>query len=158
MPTIIVTRGDDGRLCGMSLEDERQYRRFVNRARSLPGDESLVLSWKAPRSPVFHRRHFALLNRIFDNQEVFVVRRQFRKWGEVGAGHCDWVPGPAGVMVPVPKSIDYESLDDDEFRELHLGVRAFIQSPRGLSTLWPHANEIDAWHAVEAMAQGEQRE
>lgn len=154
MPTITVTRGPCGELQGHTIEDQRQLMRLQRRQEEMQPGDTLVLSWQAPRSPEFHRMHFAMLNWVFDNQEAFAVRRAFRKWGEMGAGHCGWVAGPNGVMVPVPKSIDYVSLDDDEFRELHMDVRAFLQSPAGLHTLWPHVEAGTAWAALENMMKG----
>ncbi|RZI79843.1 MAG: DUF1367 family protein [Rubrivivax sp.] len=149
MPTIVVTPAQEGGLDGVSWVDKRAYARFKARLKLLQPGDTLEFSWKAPRSPEFHRRHFAVLAKVFDNQETFTDEYEFRKWGEMGAGHYTEVPGPDGVPQRIPKSIDYVSLDDDEFRELHRSVKDFIRSDRGLGTLWPHANPLAAWTAVD---------
>lgn len=155
MPTIVVTPGQDGKLEGLSWSDKRAFARFTRRARELQEGDTLEFSWKVARSPGFHKRHFALLRNVFDNQEVFEGEYEFRKWAEMGAGHCSWVPGIDGKPQAIPKSIDYASLDDDEFRELHLAVKNFIRSPRGLATLWPHVPEQVAWLAVDNLLEAD---
>lgn len=149
MPTVIVTPGQDGKLEGYSWADKRAWQRFLRRVRELLPEQTLEFSWRAPRSPEFHRMHFAMLRSVFDNQEVFEGEYEFRKWGEMGANHCTWVPGPDGEPQAIPKSIDYITLDDDEFRELHTSVKNFIRSERGLRTLWPHVSPLRAWEAVD---------
>ncbi len=149
MPSMVITPSPDGGLMGVSEGDQRHYARFKRRLGELQPGDTLAFSYRPPRSPVFHRRHFAVLGEIFHNQEIFAGDYEFRKWAEMGAGHVAWVPGPSGVPQAIPKSIDYESLDDDEFRELHTAVMDFIRSARGLSTLWPHAKAMDAWLAVD---------
>jgi hypothetical protein len=154
MPTIVITRGDDGKVDGLSWADQRAYRRFKRRLDGMVPGDTLEFSWKAARSAGFHRRHFLMLRWVFDNQETFVGEYELRKWGEIGAGHCAWIPGADGEPQAIPKSIDYMSLDDDEFRELHLAVKDFMRSPRGLATLWPHADPIQAWHAIDQIMEG----
>ena len=62
MPTITVTRGQDGKLQGHTLEDQRQLMRLHRRRDAMRPGDTLVMSWQAPRSPKFHRMHFAMLN------------------------------------------------------------------------------------------------
>lgn len=154
MPTIVITRADDGKVCGLSDIDQRAYRRFKKRIDTMAPGDTLEFTWKAARSPQFHRWHFLMLRWIFDNQEVFAGEYEFRKWAEMGAGWCSWIPGPSGVPQAIPKSIDYVTLDDDEFKELHTAVKDFIRSPRGLATLWPHAEPGEAWQAVDHLMEG----
>jgi hypothetical protein len=90
------------------------------------------------RSGPFHRRHFLIEQRLFDAQERFEDFEQFRTWMKVGAGFVDWLPGPKGAVVPIPKSMSYTSLDEDGMRELHEAIVAFMRTPRVAKVLWPH--------------------
>lgn len=149
MPSIVITPGQDGKLRGVSDMDKRHFRRFQKRCRELAPGDTMAFSYKPPRSPVLHRRYFFILRWIWRNQEVFQDERLFRKWAEMGAGHCDYIPGPDGAPQAIPKTIAYEDVDDDDFKELFTGVMNFIRSSRGVRTLWPHANPDDAWVAVD---------
>lgn len=154
MPSVILTRGQDGKLEGHGWADKRAYKRFKKRLALLEPDDTLEFTWRTARCPAYHRAHFAMLRAVFDNQETFEGDYEFRKWGEMGAGHCSWVPGPDKVMVPIPKSIDYMTLDDEEFRELNTAVKNFLRSPRGLATLWPHVKMDVAWETLDVLLEG----
>ncbi len=148
MPSVVVTLGQDGKLCGHSDKDQEQFARFQRRVREMQPGETMAFTWKPPRAPQVHRRYFFNLKWLYDNQEAFTDQRIFRKWAEMGAGHCDFVPGPDGLH-SIPKTIEYEAMDDDEFRELFNDVMSFFQSARALATLWPDADPMDAWQAVQ---------
>jgi hypothetical protein len=95
----------------------------------------------------------AMLGAIFDNQEQFANTEDLRKWIEVGAGHCQLVPGPDGKPVALPKSIAYDSLDDTEFYEHHVKVLAFLRSKRATRFLWPAVGDDAAAAAVDSILQ-----
>ena len=141
MPTVQITKDECGKLKGFGQQGERAYARFLTAVRNLEDGEMLAFTFKVPRSPKFHRLHFVMLQALFDAQEQFADPYQFRKWAEVGAGHCDFVPGPTGRMVALAKSVDYESLDDVEFSEMHEAVKAFFRSEHAQIFLWPHLSE-----------------
>ena len=141
MPSVQVTRDSTGKLAGFGEKGERAYARFLSAVRKLEHGEMLAFSYKIPRAPKFHRLHFVMLAALFEAQEQFADEYQFRKWAEVGAGHCTFVPGPTGRMVALAKSIDYESLDDVEFSEMHEAVKAFFRSEHAQRFLWPHLSE-----------------
>jgi hypothetical protein len=149
MPTLTLRKDEMGQLAGLTEKDARAWRRWQKRVADLAVGGTVGFTFRWPRSPKFHGRHFAILNRIFDRQESFVDPDIFRKWGEMGGGHCDWVPGPDGVMQPIPKSIDYLSLDDDEFREVHTAVMAFLRTQHALQVLWPYRPWQQSWEAVD---------
>lgn len=154
MPSVILTRAQDGKLEGHGWADKRAWQRFKRRVLDLLPDDTLEFTWRTPRSRAFHRAHFKMLRAVFDNQETFAGDYEFRKWGEMGAGHCSWVPGPDGKPQAIPKSIDYMTLDDDEFRELNTAVKNFLRSPRGLATLWPHVKMDVAWETLDVLLEG----
>lgn len=148
MPTVQITKDDRGKLAGFGLKGERAYARFLAAVKALEYGEMLSFSYKIPRSPKFHKLHFVMLAELFAAQEQFADEYQFRKWSEVGAGHVDWVPGPTGKMVALPRSIDYESLDDVEFSEMHEAVKAFFRSTHATRFLWPHLADSETAESI----------
>jgi hypothetical protein len=141
MPEIIVIKGDDGKLAGLSAQQDKKYQKFKNRVECMTRDDSLTFSWREPRSGPYHRRHFAMVDAIFESQEKFEDDYGFRKWLEMGAGYCDWIPGPQGHMIPVPKSIDYATLDQAEFEPIHEAIFKFARSAYVRQTLWGHLDQ-----------------
>lgn len=154
MPEIVIRMGDDGKFEGLGPANERawaRWRRLVAEAK--PGD-TLRFSYKLPRSPEHHRALFAQLSSLLNLQEQFTELKELRLWATVGAGHCRFVPGPTGVMVPIPESIDFESLDEAEFTEFHRRFVDFLRSPRLAAFLWPHLPDEARRQMVELVLEG----
>ena len=138
MPDVLVTRNEEGNIVGFGEMGVAAWSRFMARVRDLEIGELLRFSYRVPRSPKFHRMHFRMLRDVYESQEQFDDEEKLRKWAEVGAGHCDVVPGPMGRMVAIPRSLAYEALDDVEFGEVHRRVKDFLQSPHATRFLWGH--------------------
>lgn len=151
MPQIQVCKDNTGKLAGFGEKGERAYKRFLTAVRNLEDGEMLAFSYKIPRAPKFHRLHFVMLAALYDAQEQFADSYQFRKWAEVGAGHCDFVPGPTGRMVALARSIDYESLDDVEFSEMHEAVKTFFRTTHATRFLWGHLDDAKGAEMVESL-------
>lgn len=148
MPTVSLVLGNTGKLEGATDKDARAYAKFLKRVKEI-GSSSLVFSWKEPRSGAYHRRHFAMINALFSAQEQFDDQDQFRKWLEVGAGFAEFVPGPKGRMVAIPKSIAWDKLDQAEFEPLHDAVFGFARSDHARRFLWGHLSDQESWEMVE---------
>ena len=153
MSEILITRTDTGKVDGLTEVDQRAYGKFIAAIKRMVPGECLRLAFWIPRSQKFHRRHFAILGALFDAQEQFDDREQFRMWVQVGAGHCDFVPGPKGRMVALPKSVAWHKLDDAAFAEHHMAVIAFVRSPACTGFLWGHLPEREQAEMVEAILQ-----
>lgn len=151
MSAVVLTKGQTGKLEGLGEKGERLYARFLKAIGLMQPGDTLGFTYKVPRSPRFHKLHFVMIKAFFDNQEQFADEYQFRKWTEVGAGHCDMLPGPKGRIVAIPRSIDYESLDDEEFSEVHTNVKAFLRSVHAARFLWPEVPPEQAANGVEAI-------
>lgn len=78
-------------------------------------------------------------------------QNQFRFWVEVGAGHCEFVPGPSGRMVAIAKSIAWHRLDEAEFEIHHRKVIDFIRSDHFQRFLWPHLAPAQTHETVETI-------
>ncbi len=150
MATVTIKIGDQGKLEGLTDKDQKAYVKFLHRVKTL-GNSCLTFQWKEPRSGAYHRRHFSMLHALFTAQEQFSDEDQLRKWLEVGAGFCDFVPGPKGRMVAIPKSIAYDKLDQPEFEQIHDAVFGFARSEHARMFLWGHLSDLDSWEMIEAV-------
>lgn len=153
MSKVILRLDERGKLTGLTDKDTRAYGRFRKKLENLRPGETLAFDFKIPRSPRFHKLHFVMLRAFFETQEVFDDEERMRKWLEVGAGHCDFVPGPHGNLIAIPLSISYEALDDVEFHRVHESVKAYLRSPHAYRYLWPHLNDEGRERMVEAVLQ-----
>ncbi|MFH1011210.1 MAG: hypothetical protein V1784_08250 [bacterium] len=158
MPKVQITKDERGKLVGFGEKGERAYKRFLAAVKNLEYGEMLAFAYKIPRAPKFHRLHFVMLAALFEAQDQFADEYQFRKWSEVGAGHCDFVPGPTGRMVALAKSIDYESLDDVEFSEMHEAVKGFFRTTHATRFLWPHLSDAEGAEMVRVILDQFERE
>lgn len=149
MTTITVMRGEDGKLTGFSEKDKRAYGRFKKAVEALEIGECYTLSTWFPRNPKFHRLHFALIKGLFEIQEQFDDPDHLRKWLYVGAGYAEFLPGPKGKMVAIPKSIAFEKIDDAAFSELHDKVIDFMRTEYCQRFMWPHLEESKRASMVE---------
>lgn len=153
MSKVILHIDECGKLTGIDDKQERAYARFRTKLAKLRPGDTLSFDFKIPRSPRFHRLHFAMLGAFFASQEVFDDADRMRKWLEVGCGHVEFMPGPDGSLVALPKSVAYEALDDVEFHDVHEGVKAFIRTAQAYRYLWPHLNDAGREQMVEAVLQ-----
>ncbi|APR40012.1 DUF1367 family protein [Paraburkholderia sp. SOS3] len=151
MSKVVLRIDERGKLAGVDERNDRAYGRFRKKLAELQPGQTLAFEFRIPRSPKFHRLHFVMLNAIFTCQEVFTDNERMRKWLEVGAGHFDFVPGPGGDLIALPRSIAYEALDDAEFHDVHESVKAFLRTPHAYRYLWPHLNDERGEIMVEAI-------
>lgn len=158
MTTITVVKDDRGRLIGLGEKDKRAYSRFKKMLDGLGQGELFTLDYWFPREGWKHRKHFAMLTAIFDAQEQFADPEQMRMWLQVGAGHCEFVPGPTGKAVAIPKSISYSQMDDAEFDVHHEKVKDFLRSEHAQRFLWPHLTPEQTWQTIETILGDFERE
>lgn len=152
MPDVCLTKDIEGRLCGISEKDNAGYERFLHHAINMPADESIKFSWRKPRSPKYHKRHFVMLNALFKEQETFLDAEVMRKWGEMEAGHCERIVVPStGEVVKVPKSIDYASLEQVDFEALHNAVFSFFRTELALLVFWPQLSFEQAYDKMDSI-------
>jgi len=144
-----------GLVDGLGERGKKQWRRFVNGLMRLEPGEMVEIKTRKPRSGPFHRRHMLLETRVFEAQERFdQFDPGFRDWLKVGAGFVIWYPGPKGGVFPVPKSISYDQLEEDDMRQLHEDMVAFLRTPHAIKTLWPKLPAAQRSEAIESILQG----
>ena len=138
---------------GLGERGKKQWRRFVNGLMRLEPGEMVDIKTHKARSGPFHRRHMLIETRVFEAQERIAEFEDFRLWLKLGAGHVTWMAGPKGGVVPVPKSISYAAMEEDEMREFHEKCIAFLRSEHAVKYLWPKL-PMAQHDAIEAVLAG----
>lgn len=136
---------------GLGERGRSQWRRFIGALMRLTPGELIDIHTHQARSNAFHRRHMLIETRVFEAQECFDDFEQFRNWLKIGAGHCDWFPGPKGGIVPVPRSISFAQLEDADMREVHDAMIRFLRTAPAIKALWPKLPAAQRFGAVEAL-------
>lgn len=140
-----------GMVDGLGEGGRKQWRRFVNGLMSLEPGEMVSIKTHKARSGPFHRRHMAIETAVFEAQEKFESFEQFRNWLKVGSGFCDWIAGPKGAVIPVPRSIAFDKLEDGEMRQVHDDMVKFLRSGHAGKTLWKHLQPVARMEMIEAV-------
>jgi hypothetical protein len=144
-----------GKIDGLGEIHKKRWRTFMTTLLNLEPGEMVTIKTNKPREGWFHRRHMLMEQRVFESQERFEnFEKGFRDWLKVGAGHCDWHPGPKGGVFPVPKSISYSEIEEGEMREFHDASVAFLRSEHAQKTLWPHLDGAARSEMMELILKG----
>jgi len=88
-------------------------------AKKVPLNEPIVFEWSKPRNLKFHKKFFALLNMVYENQEQYNNIEHLRKDLTISAGYYDLRFNIEGVEVQEAKSISFASMDDLEFSDFY---------------------------------------
>ncbi|MDN8612769.1 DUF1367 family protein [Variovorax ginsengisoli] len=134
----VLTRCIFGIVDGLGERGRKQWRRLWSNILRLEPGEMLEIKTHQQRIGWYHRKHMALEQTLFESQDRFEVFEGFRDWLKVGAGFCDWYPGPKGGVFPVPKSISYTKLEQGEMEKFHNDAIEFLRTEHAGKTLWKH--------------------
>lgn len=134
---------------GLGEQGKRQWRRFFNRLMKLEPGEIVEIRTRQERIGWYHRKHMALEQRVFEAQEKFEDFEQFRVWLKVGSGFVDWLPGPKGGVIPVPRSIGFAKLEQVDMEKVHADIVAFLRTDHAARTLWKHLSDTQRIEQVE---------
>jgi len=88
-------------------------------AKKVPLNEPIVFEWSKPRNLRFHKKFFALLNMVYENQEQYNNIEHLRKDLTISAGYYDLRFNIEGVEIQEAKSISFAKMDDLEFSEFY---------------------------------------
>lgn len=72
-----------------------------------------------PRNYEHHKKYFAMMNMVFDNQDHYTDFNHFRNDITIKAGFFDTHVDLDGVVQETAKSINFASMDQFEFQELY---------------------------------------
>jgi hypothetical protein len=134
---------------GLSDADKKSWRRFWNWIMKSGSGEIFSIETWTPRVGVFHRRHMMIETTVFKAQERISNFEQFRSWLKIGSGFVDWMAGPRGGVVPVPRSISYKKCDEETMRRFHDDAMAFLRTSHAQKYLWPHLTPQQAEEMIE---------
>lgn len=150
MSKVVIMKDEQGKLRGLDPAGQRAYAKWRKMVMELPVGQTLSFTYRLARSPSHHRLFFAKLQNLLERTEQFDNLDNLRYWLVMGAGYADFVPGLDGKPNAIPRSIDFDSLDEAEFCELHLAVDRFLWTARAQATLWPALDEEQRFLCVES--------
>jgi len=82
--------------------------------------DSVVVEIRRPRNLRHHRKFWALVNLVFNNQEHYESPDHLVAALKTTVGHCDLVPSKDGsTMVALPKSIAFHRMDQTAFEAFY---------------------------------------
>jgi hypothetical protein len=82
---------------------------------------------KQPRNVLHHRKFFALMSKVFENQEYFTSIEQLVAALKIAIGHVDVVQTRRGTFT-IPKSISFAKMDQAQFSEFYERAVDFVVS------------------------------
>ena len=88
-------------------------------AKKLTLNEPFEFEYKKPRNYKFHKKFFALLNLVFENQEQYSNLNHLRQDLIIEAGFYEIRYNFQAVEIYEPKSISFSKMDEVEFNELY---------------------------------------
>jgi len=88
-------------------------------AKKIPLNEPIEFEFTKKRNYNFHKKFFALLNLVYENQEQYNNIEHLRKDLIVSAGFYDLRYNIEGVELQEPKSISFANMDQNEFQDLY---------------------------------------
>ena len=98
------------------------YNSDYDKIKKLKLGEEYQCEIKQPRNLKFHRKFFALINLLFQNQELYVSSDRLRKDLLIAAGfYQDWID-LNGEKQKEAKSISFSKMKQEEFDQMYTKV------------------------------------
>ena len=117
---------------GMDQANDRRWRRFVRALFNAEPGEGFQLYRLEQRSGPFHRRHRAILERLFEVQERYPNVDALHDYLKLKCWFVEWVDGK-----PKPRSTSFDTCSEDEIRELHDRIVHLLHDPHVQRKLFP---------------------
>jgi hypothetical protein len=136
---------------GLTDADKKSWRRFWTWIMKAGSGEIFSIETWTSRNARFHRLHMKIESTVFKAQDRIKNFEQFRTWLKIGAGFVDWMAGPRGGVVPVPRSISYQKCDEEAMRQFHVDALTFLRSAHATHYLWPHLPADQAEEMIETL-------
>lgn len=125
-------------LRGMDSANDRRWRRLISQLFKAEPGEGFQLLRLEERSGPFHRRHRAVLERLFQSQERYQLIDALHDWLKLKTYFVTWGEGRRGNPIPVPRSTSFEECSEDEIREFHGRMVDLLHDPAAQRYLWRH--------------------
>lgn len=147
MTKVHVYKDNDGRLRGVSAEDERNQKRWRKFIDSLAPGEQAEYEFTIPQNPAQKAKFMAMVRRLVDRTEAFDNPEALREWIVIGAGYIEQDEKGAWVA----QSLALDKMDGAKFAELFQRAETFLYSDRARTTLWRHLNPHQHADAVKQL-------
>lgn len=151
MSKVVIIKNNQGKLQGLDEAGQRAYAKWRKLVETLPIGQTLSFAYRMPRSPAHHKLFFVKLQSLLGRTEAFGGLDHLRYWLTMGAGYADFIPGLDGKPNAIPRSMDFDSMDEAEFSELHRCVDNFLWSARAQETLWPALDSEGRYRCIESL-------
>lgn len=107
-------------LRGATDDDHAAWVKFRQRLEVMKPGGYIKVETARPRNPGHHRKFFALLRLVSDNSEVYNTKEKALTAIKLVTGYADPLIDPrTGGLLMIPRSISYESMDQDKFDEFY---------------------------------------
>ena len=145
----LLIRTDKG-LRGATPEDHATWTKFRRKLETLQPRKWLRLEFSSPRNGKHHGKFFALLQLIAENSEIYNTTEKALIAVKLCAGHFEPAVHPVtGELIQVPKSIAFESMDQEAFEAFYTAaVDAVLQH------ILPHIDRDKADRLLDMIAEG----
>lgn len=92
------------------------------KAKKLPLNEPFFVTYVKKRNAKFHRKFFALINMVYQNQERYNNYDELREHLTIASGYFNFSYDLDGVEIKKAKSISFAAMDETEFNDLYNAV------------------------------------
>ena len=101
---------------GATPDDHTTWTKFRRKLETMKPGKWLRVEFSSPRHGKHHRKFMALLQLVTENSETYNTIEKALVAVKLVVGHFDLMVDPkTGEIIQVPKSISYESMDQEAF-------------------------------------------
>ena len=131
---------------GVDRESDAAWRRLWGQVTRAEPGEGFQLYRLEERSGPFHKRHRAILERLFHAQERFPSIKAMHDFLKLRCWFVDWIDGK-----PVPKSTRFDKCTENEIREFHRLMVEQLHEPVVQRRLFPSVRSKDRQGMVDSV-------
>ena len=94
--------------------------------RTIKHDKVVQIEIRQPRNLQFHRKLFAMLRIVLDNQEHYQSVEELLDMCKIAIGHCHSIVSRDGEIVKIPQSIAFHTMDNTTFQAFYARVCGWV--------------------------------
>lgn len=137
-------------LRGATPADQDAWAKFRRKLETMKPGKWLRIEASSPRNGKHHRKMFALLQLVAENSETYNTVEKALVAIKLIVGHFEPAVHPqTGELIQVPKSIAYESMDQETFEAFYSAALDGV-----LQHILPTMDQETADHIMEMIVEG----
>lgn len=137
-------------LRGATPADHEAWTKFRRRLETMKTGKWLRIEATSPRNGKHHRKLMALLQLVSENSETYNTVERALVAVKLVVGHFEPAVHPqTGELIQVPKSISYESMDQDAFETFYSAALDGV-----LQHILPTMDRETAEHLLDMVVEG----